>query len=88
VSTVFIKCSCGRCPECKRRAANHKYYATRHVDSSPKRDSWSEKFELKFKDPTYYEPTIPGPQSCFALISEALIGRGRTQRTPRRRRCA
>jgi|SRR5271157_1716115 len=85
--TVYIKCSCGRCPECKRRKANHKYYRGRHANESPKTDSWVEKYELKFKDPTYYEPNIRGPQSSFALVIEALIGRGEARRTAKHPGC-
>lgn len=84
---MFIKCSCGRCPECRHRAANHKYYAARRVNPGRETERWSRIYDLKFKDQTYYEPTIRGPQSSFALVIEALIGRGEARRVAKHPGC-
>jgi hypothetical protein len=87
MSTVFTKCSCGCCSECQRRFANRKYYAIRRADRTLETEQWSRIYDLKFKDPTYYEPTLRGPQSSFALVIEALIGRGEARRVERHPGC-
>jgi hypothetical protein len=84
---MVTKCFCGRCPGCRHRAANHKYYAGRRANPGPETERWSRIYELKFKDPTYYEPIIHGPQSSFALVIEALIGRGEARHVARHPGC-
>ncbi len=75
---MFIKCLCGRCSQCRRREANRKYYAARRLDAGPGRERWSRIYDLKFQDPTYYEPIISSPQSAFDAVVELMIGRGRS----------
>jgi hypothetical protein len=81
------KCACGRCPGCRHRAANRKYYAGRHASLPLTGDRWSRIYDLKFKDPTYYDQPVRGPQSSFALLIEALIGRGDARRAARHPGC-
>ena len=84
---MFINCFCGRCSQCRHRAANRKYYAVRRVDQGPETERWSRIYDLKFKDSTYYDPIVHGPQSSLPAFVDLLIGRGRAGRVPRRPHC-
>ena len=84
---MFIKCFCGRCPECRHRKANHKYYAARRVNPGPEIERWSRIYDVKFKDPTYYEPIICGPQFLVPTRHRGTGRRGKARQVARRRGC-
>ena len=73
---MSINCLCGRCSQCRHRAANRRYYAARRVDRGPEAERWSRIYDAKFKDPTYYEPIIRSPRSALDAVVDLMIGRG------------
>lgn len=73
-----IKCLCGRCSQCRRRAANRKYYTARRVGAGPDTDRWSRIYDLKFRDPTYYEDVTRSPRSALDALVDLMMGRGRS----------
>jgi hypothetical protein len=88
------KCPCGgKCPDCRRRLQDRRRYAesTRSAAAGTKREAinskWSRIFDLKFADKSYYDPSVPSPQSSFNAFTESLIGRGSFRRAKAHRGC-
>jgi hypothetical protein len=80
---MFRKCFCGHCPECKLRKVSQ-YYAVQSVNLDPESHREPRIYDVKPDD----GPDTRGPQSTWALVMEALIGRGEARRGRKHPRCA